>query len=545
MIAKIVIENFRSIEKLEIEPQNLCALVGPNSAGKTNVLKALDVLLGESYPTERAFSKDDFYGRDPSKTISIQVWFAQPLQPRRLTLRNVSRKQVCSAVSIRLMHTGNEDVTFGTSLVAADSEGTEYWASGAVRDQISFVYIPSARELEKHMSVSQWSLLGKILRKVDESFRKKDPGDEFSEQEKQFREAMKRPREILESEFSDDLTYQRFKECFVRICRENTQGLTSNFDLDLEIYDPLFYYKTIQIIGTEDIGQFNVHELGSGVQNLVLLSLFRAYAELLKEKAILAIEEPEIYLYPQAQRQLYKTFRSLAYPPNGSDGSQIFYTTHSPNFVDAQHYAEIVLVRKNGSTTKLPRSGNLAETEREEIKVLTEFTPERNEMFFASKIILVEGETEKHALPYLMDTLGYRCEKENISIIAANGKTKLKFLIRVCQLCNLEWVAYYDTDTDIKEKIAALEKASPSDEEALRKLKEQDRQNDSLNAELDALDQRRVIALKHNIQDVLGLPSHKDNKWKEIKEAREHCQWLSKEDIPRKIQQAIDILYPA
>jgi putative ATP-dependent endonuclease of the OLD family len=55
MIKKLYIENFRSIEKMTLLPSHLSAIVGPNSVGKTNILKALEILLGESYPTERAF----------------------------------------------------------------------------------------------------------------------------------------------------------------------------------------------------------------------------------------------------------------------------------------------------------------------------------------------------------------------------------------------------------------------------------------------------------------------------------------------------------
>jgi len=57
-VQKITIKNYRSIKELTLEPKNLCALIGPNSVGKTNVLKALDILLGETYPTERAFKKE-------------------------------------------------------------------------------------------------------------------------------------------------------------------------------------------------------------------------------------------------------------------------------------------------------------------------------------------------------------------------------------------------------------------------------------------------------------------------------------------------------
>lgn len=48
MIKQIQIKNFRSIKDLTIEPQNLCALIGSNSAGKTNVLKAIDMVLGRA-----------------------------------------------------------------------------------------------------------------------------------------------------------------------------------------------------------------------------------------------------------------------------------------------------------------------------------------------------------------------------------------------------------------------------------------------------------------------------------------------------------------
>src|SRR5689334_11042959 len=104
MIATILIENYRSIEKLEFDPQNLCALVGPNSSGKTNILKALNVLLGETYPTERAFSKDDFYRRDTTREIRIQVWFAEQLSECRLTRVDTNRKDACGCTSLELIH---------------------------------------------------------------------------------------------------------------------------------------------------------------------------------------------------------------------------------------------------------------------------------------------------------------------------------------------------------------------------------------------------------------------------------------------------------
>lgn len=71
MISRVRIEHFRSIKKIGFTPPRLCTLVGANSVEKSNILKALDTLLGETYPGDRAFNKDDFYNRDTNREIKL------------------------------------------------------------------------------------------------------------------------------------------------------------------------------------------------------------------------------------------------------------------------------------------------------------------------------------------------------------------------------------------------------------------------------------------------------------------------------------------
>lgn len=452
MIERIYIKNFRSIKELTIDPQGLCALIGANSTGKTNVLKALEILLGETYPTERAFTKDDFYNRETNSTITIQVWFKEPLNRCRLKSCSTNTSESCSPASFKLTHTKDESISFGaTKFLVLDENGNEYWGSGSARDQLCFVYIPSDRSLEKQMTVSQWTLLGKILRKIDENFRKKEPGQAMNPLEEQFRSAMEHPRSILESDFDDKLDYKKFKAAFTDICKDYAKGLAHGFSLDLEIYDPLFYYKTIQIIGREDMGSFNVSELGSGVQNLVLLSLFRTYAKIMKNKVVFAIEEPEIYLYPQAQRQLFKCFLALSYPEEG-EGTQIFYTTHNPNFVDASRANEVEMLRKKeDGTYKLEKDSAItaASLRAERFKIYTHFNTERNELFFARKTVLVEGDSDKILVNTLCERWGIDVDKEGISVIACGGKTGVLYFIGVCRLLGIEdYFAMWDADDD-------------------------------------------------------------------------------------------------
>ena len=55
-ISRVYIENYRSIKRLDFTPGNYCVLVGENNAGKSNILKAVNLVLGETWPTDRTFN---------------------------------------------------------------------------------------------------------------------------------------------------------------------------------------------------------------------------------------------------------------------------------------------------------------------------------------------------------------------------------------------------------------------------------------------------------------------------------------------------------
>ncbi|RMH36340.1 MAG: DUF2813 domain-containing protein [Nitrospirae bacterium] len=74
-IKRVRIENFRSINMLDFEPGPYCVLIGENNSGKSNILRALNLALGEIWPSERSFSEEDFHNQDKSKDIVIQVFF--------------------------------------------------------------------------------------------------------------------------------------------------------------------------------------------------------------------------------------------------------------------------------------------------------------------------------------------------------------------------------------------------------------------------------------------------------------------------------------
>ena len=74
-ISRIDIEHYRSIQAISFQPKELALLIGQNNAGQSNILRAVNLVLGESWPSERNFDESDFYNRDTDTPIVIRVFF--------------------------------------------------------------------------------------------------------------------------------------------------------------------------------------------------------------------------------------------------------------------------------------------------------------------------------------------------------------------------------------------------------------------------------------------------------------------------------------
>lgn len=73
-LSKLRIDHFRSIRHLDLDLGNCNALVGANNAGKSNILDALSLVLGETWPSARSIDDSDFYKLDQSKDIELRLW---------------------------------------------------------------------------------------------------------------------------------------------------------------------------------------------------------------------------------------------------------------------------------------------------------------------------------------------------------------------------------------------------------------------------------------------------------------------------------------
>lgn len=72
-LSHIRVSNFRSLRQLSVDVGAHTALIGGNGAGKSSILKALE----KFYSTTRMLDADDYYGRDQTVPVEIELTFDQ------------------------------------------------------------------------------------------------------------------------------------------------------------------------------------------------------------------------------------------------------------------------------------------------------------------------------------------------------------------------------------------------------------------------------------------------------------------------------------
>jgi predicted ATPase len=211
---------------------------------------------------------------------------------------------------------------------------------------------------------------------------------------------------------------------------------------------------------------------------------------------LLLIEEPELYLRPQAQRYLYRLLREFSLA-----GNQVIYSTHSPAFLNVTRMDELVFVERlpvTGTHALQPEPVSLDE----DFRVMTEFDAARSELFLAHAAVLVEGLTEKLVLPFVFAALGYDVDREAISIVECGGKPNIPLFARICKATGIPFVVVHDSDRKTSGRLAPAEQA--------------------LNALIaDTAGEERVIVLDPDFEAVAGLAGrrHKpEHAWREFAE---------------------------
>lgn len=425
-VKRLYIKNFRSIEELDIELQPLCAFIGPNNAGKSNILDALNRVLGERWPTTPgAFSDRDFRNHNTSLPIEIKTIFDGLLDD------GYGNPRVGGFV---LKVTGPDNVDF---FPIDDQEerllyprGQPLRTSGIMREQIPLLNIGIDRRAESQLRPTRWTFWGKISEELNRR---------FGEDKDKVADFIKKTGEAVHLLQIPEL--QKAEQILLESIRKQTA--LSDLSLKFGLTDPVEYYKNLRpyLRNIKGGPEFDPEEMGMGTQSALVVALVDVYRQIVRESAILLIQEPELYLHPHACRHFYSLLKELS-----ESGTQIVFTTHSPAFLDVADYQGIYLIRKEEEVTKVSEGSKAGVTEKDRLKMMTRFDATVSEVFFAKVVLLVEGPEDRISCLKAFELRGLDIDREGISVTCCGGKSGIPFMARILTSLKVPTCVFCDRD---------------------------------------------------------------------------------------------------
>jgi putative ATP-dependent endonuclease of the OLD family len=414
-ISSVRIRNYRSIKELTVNLSDHSVLLGPNNAGKSNILRAIEFGL-----STRHAQREEHSGFDEKVPVSVEIAAVCESNSERWKFRRLCWLDG----SIRLRKTADRYGTTYSGLVRQPEDPTlkcefveslpgtalathpcarflrrkhgvryrdlekvsalrAYWASLGPQANLSeswsrnneevisawaealpqVVFLPAMPE-SGDAALGGTGLVAKLIqlalpkRPYGGSVGIAGGGGVFAELEKSFNTPMASGRAAslgrIEKLLSDGLA---------------DWDAAVAFRLSLPDYLD-FVRSHIRVLVRHDNAEGDASNVGHGLQRAVVLSMIRALSGFVvrvpdgaegrpRKKSgrstLLIVEEPEVFLHPHAQRRFARELRAIAAASIG----QVLVASHSPQFVDVAKPNEIAIVSKASATlgTKVRQAG--------------------------------------------------------------------------------------------------------------------------------------------------------------------------------------------
>jgi CRISPR-associated exonuclease Cas4 len=435
------------------------------------------------------------------------------------------------------------ELTFAETLEDGPLLGVKNVAAGTLPE---FYLVPAVRDLCDEAKVKGTTVFGKLLQRAVSDMAERDP--RFVELREQLR------RLVGELNLRPEGP-KGAASALGRIESSLASELSSwNVRVSIEVTPPEI--EKIFELGTElhlDDGLKTLAERkGHGLQRAVLFALLRAWAKVLRSSgagqettarqastsAYFAIEEPEMFLHPHAQRQLFGSLREIGEVPE----HQVFICTHSTYFIDMEQYRQIAIVTKPspeaGTQVRQPTrdlfEGRDAAERKRRFHMAYWVNPDRGELFFARKVILSEGETEKVLFPFLAKKLG--CFDPNVSVVDCGSKFNLPLYMQILNAFHIPYCVVHDEDP-LPDPIPA--DWSGEKRAAAQRLFE-------ANGAIDELTEAglgHVEVFSPDFEGVSGVPHHQAERKGKPTAALDHFDPMTVEQLPTRLREVVRSAY--
>jgi putative ATP-dependent endonuclease of OLD family len=510
LIDIVRIANFRGIKEVEVNLSPTTLLVGANNAGKTSFLKALHLALGAD---RRSLSKEDFHddgsnSKPDSNEILIDIrivsydfennkrlqyfddnWADNDFSGIR-KIDTDDREFVCFRAkgyynilkgyifeNLELQNWEDFKTINEEGEIISAWKNTKTLGKINIKDSIPLFFVDAQRDIQLDLK-DRSSYLGKLTERLEiDDLQIKSIETQLN---------------ILNSHIVDKSPIlEHLKTTLLELSKTvNSQGTGVEISPISKKLRDIGRNLNIHFKDTDKESlPLDYHGMGTRSWASVLtLNAFISWNENEKNTnkkepffPIIALEEPESHLHPNAQRHLFKQLKDIK--------GQKIISTHSPfvaaqsELTDLRHFykdenglkigaleisdsedeeikfllneieediTNIPLKRKNNPIISDLKKSIIGKINSKEVrKIRREVMNTRGELLFAKAIILFEGETEEQALPIFAEKyFGSYPFELGLNFIGVGGKRNYIPFLTIAKFLNIPWFIFSDADGD-------------------------------------------------------------------------------------------------
>ena len=456
-LSKIKIQNYKSCRDIDLVLSDFTPLVGYNNGGKSNILEAIKWLLKSS-----VLAKEDFFDLSQPVIVSGEI-----IGITEEILNNIiekHRKRIepylqndCLRIRRKQPSPGGTAKNISLEIrnpEIEDEEDDKAWDVNPTGiDTAIKAIFPEPIEIGAMENATEdvgkskaGTTIGKLIAEIMTPIEQQHGAA--------LNEALEVIRRRLEAEGAERA--QELND-FDNEANNKLKDLFPGLQIHLHVPAPeikeLFKGGTIKIVEDGTDVCRDVQSLGHGAQRSIQMALIRYLADIKSRnnqnptRTLLLIDEPELYLHPQAIEHIRLALKSLS-----KERYQVVFSTHSPLMINTTDIGSTIIVRKNDDNQSYSKK-RLADAINEvisdapsQIQTLFELT-NSSQILFSDKVIVAEGRTEQRLLPEIYHLIyNTTLSADRIALVSPGGTGNTAKCLNILDVMEIPAKAVVDLD---------------------------------------------------------------------------------------------------
>lgn len=500
-ISRVKIKNFRNFKNIDVNLGHKEVIIGENNVGKTNFLRALQLILDPSLSDDdRMLDESDFNDTlvnpmENNEEIQIDIFISNYKENKTIltvldgaTVKNTDGEEELQITYKFFPHMDdNANKEYEFNIYKANDESRRF--GSYERKYLNIKVIKALRDVEGEMRNSRTSPIKKMLNEysIDKDKLKRIA----NEYEKSGKEILNLDELIdltanINKRFSTILGNNNFDVSLQAMEIDPNKVLASlkllmanrnTTDISLGLNNILYISMVLQMLQDKTVPSFikadTFNELKGKENSQILIDVYEKKEEtgnyflkvdvthdqfteiysfmntnvpINRAVTILAIEEPEAHLHPVYQRLIYKDVIK-------NSSNSVLLTTHSTHITSIAPIESIVhLHEKRGEGTAIHATADMPIAEGEFLDVERYLDVKRGEIYLGKAVILVEGIADEYLIPRFAEALGKPLDERGIIVCNINC-TNFEPYVKLLRYLDIPYVVVTDGDHYyIKEK---------------------------------------------------------------------------------------------